>query len=95
MSVFMRLYPELICSVKPCVLTVADDCVGRGLISQDAYELIVERTDWIKKDKARCLLDNIRTTITFRPLALENFASVLLEVEDCKVVAKKLQQYMW
>ncbi len=95
MSVFMRLYSELICTVKPCVLTVADDCVGRGLISQDAYELIVKRTDWIDTDQARCLLDNIRTTITFRPLALEDFASVLLEVEDCRVVARKLRQYMW
>ncbi len=95
MSVFMRLYPELICSVKPSVLTIADDCVGRGLISQDAYDQIVKRTDWIDTDQARCLLDNIRTTITFRPLALEDFASVLLKVEDCKIVARKLRQYMW
>ena len=90
----MSVYPDLVLSVKPCVLTVADHCVSRRLISEDVYDQIIKRGDWIDTDKARCLLSNVRTLLSATPQALEEFVSVLFEIEDCKSVAEKIQQQL-
>ena len=88
---FLSVYPDLIHSVKPCVLAVADHCLSDGLISHNIYEKIYKRDDWIDTDKARVLLDNIRTVLSVTPLALNKFVSVLFKVGDCKFVAEKIQ----
>ncbi len=93
-TLFLRFYPDLICAVKLCVLNLADQCLSKGLISECVYEQITKRTDWVDTDKARCLLDNIRTLISVTPQVLDIFLSVLFQEEDCKLVAKKLQLHL-
>ncbi len=94
LSVFMSVYPDLVHSVTPCVETVADRCISCGLISRNIYEQIIKRRDWIDTDQTRCLLNSIRSLLSVTPQALEDFVTVLLEVEDCKFVAKKMQQQL-
>ncbi len=94
MTSFLSVYKELMCSVKPCVMDLADSCLGCGLISQDSYEKILKKENWIDSDKARCLLDNVRQTLSVTPQALNTFVSVLLEAEDCKCVAEKIRKLL-
>ncbi len=88
------MYEDLMHSVKPCVMDLAVSCLSRGLISQDSYEKILKRKDWVDSDQAGCLLDNVRQTLSVTPQALNTFVSILLEVEDCKCVAEKLQKLL-
>ena len=92
LSVFMSMYSDLMYSVKPCVETVADRCYSRKLIVEDIYEQIIKRRDWIDTDQTRCLLESIRSLLSVTPQALEDLVTVLLEVENCKFVAEKIQQ---
>ncbi len=86
------MHSDLINSIEPCVLTIADDCYTRKLISRDTYDEIIERQDWTKKDKARGLLKNINSVISVISHALQDFVSVLLDSGDCDTVAQRMQQ---
>ncbi len=88
------MYPELINSVKLCVMSIADLCFGVGLISQYTYDQLIERVDWINTDKARILLSSIRTALSTKLTALKEFVSVLFESGECNDVAKKIQHQL-
>ncbi len=92
LSIFLSVYPDLVRSVKPCVMTVADHCYSIGLISHDMYEQLLERETWINVEKTRNLLNNIRTVLSSRPTALKEFVTVLSQVDYCRQVADKIQQ---
>ncbi len=91
MSVFLSVYPDLVLSVKPCVMTVADHCYSKGFLSQYIYDQLIQRVDWIDTDKARILLSNIRTVLLSTPDVLTEFTTILSKVDDCKLVADKIQ----
>ncbi len=93
MSVFLSVYPNLVLSVTPCVMTVADHCCSIGLITEDTYDQLVQR-DLTDKHKARILLGNVRTVLSSRPSALKEFVNVLFETGECKHVADKIQQLL-
>ncbi len=88
------MYPDLVHSVTPCVMTVADHCYSIGLISQCTYDQLRERKDLIGKDRARTLLDNIRTVFSSRPSVLKEFVTVLSQTGECNDVADKIQQQL-
>ncbi len=88
LSIFLSVYLDLVLSVKPCVMTVADHCYSIGLISPDMYEQLLQREAWINVEKTRNLLNNIRTV----PTALKEFVTVLSQVDYCRQVADKIQQ---
>ncbi len=92
MSLFLSVYPDLVLSVKPCVMTVADHCYSKGLISPDMYDQLLQRQNWIDVEKTRNLLSSIRTVLSSRPSALKEFVTILSEVDYCKQVADKIQQ---
>ncbi len=94
MSVFLSVYPDLVLSVKPCVMTVADHCYSIGLVTEDAYDQLVQRMDLTDKHKARILLGNVRTVLSSRPSALKEFVNVLFQTGECKLVADKIQQLL-
>ncbi len=94
MSVFLSVYPDLVLSVKPCVMTVADHCYSIGLITEDAYDQVIQRVDLIDKHKARILLGNVRTVLSSRPSALKEFVTVLYQTGECNDVADKIQQQL-
>ncbi len=94
MSVFLSVYPDLVLSVKPCVMTVADHCYSIGLVTEDSYDQLVQRVDLTDKHKARILLGNVRTVLSSRPSALKEFVNVLFQTGECKHVADKIQQLL-
>ena len=94
LSVFLRVYPDLVHSVTPCVMTVADHCYSIGLISPDVYEQLLQRETWINVEKTRNLLNNIRTVLSSRPTALKELVTVLSQVDYCRQVADKIQQQL-
>ncbi len=94
LSIFLSVYPDLVHSVTPCVMTVADRCYSKGLISPDTYEQLLQRETWINVEKTRNLLNNIRTVLPSRPTALKEFVTVLSQVDYCRQVADKIQQQL-
>ncbi len=92
MSIFLSVYPDLVLSVTPCVMTVADHCYGKGLISPDMYGQLLQRQNWIDVEKTRNLLSSVRSVLSSRPSALKEFVTILSEVDYCKPVADKIQQ---
>ncbi len=94
MSIFLRVYPDLIHSVMPCVMTVADHCYSEELISPDMYDQLLQRQNWIDVEKTRNLLSSIRTVLSSRPTALKEFVTVLSQVDYCRQVADKIQQQL-
>ncbi len=94
LSIFLNVYPDLVLSVKPCVMTVADHCYSIGLISLDMYDQLCQRQNWIDVEKTRNLLSSIRTVLSTRPTALEEFVTVLSQVDYCRQVADKLKQQL-
>ncbi len=91
LSIFLRVYTDLVRSVTPCVMTVADHCYSIGLISRYTNRQLCQRRDLIDEDKARILLDNIREVFSSEHAALKDFVTVLYETE-CNDVADKIQQ---
>ncbi len=94
LSIFLSVYPDLVHSVKPCVMTVADHCYSVGLISQYTYDQFRERKDLIDEDRARTLLDNIRRVFSSRPSALKEFVTVLFQTGECNHLADKIQRQL-
>ncbi len=94
LSVFLSVYPDLVLSVTLCVMTVADHCYGIELVTEDAYDQLVQRGDLIDQHKARILLGNVRTVLSSRPSALKEFVNVLFQTRECKHVADKIQQLL-
>ncbi len=94
MSIFLRLYPDLVHSVKHCVLTVAVHCYSIGLITKYTYEQIIQRVGLTDQHKAIILLDNVHTVLSSKPSALKEFNTVLFQTGDCKPVANKIQQLL-
>ncbi len=92
LSVFLSVYPDLVLSVKPCVMTVADHCYSIGLITEDTYDQLVQR-DLTDKHKARILLGNVRTVLS-SPSALKEFVNVIFRTGECNDVADKIQQQL-
>ncbi len=92
MTIFLNVYPDLVHSVTPCVMTVADHCFSIGLISPDMYDQLLQRQDWIDVDKTRNLLSSIRTVLSTRPTALKEFVTVLSQVDYCRQMADKIKQ---
>ncbi len=79
MRLFLNVYPDLVLSVKHCVMTVADHCYSIGLISPDMYDQLLQRLNWIDVEKTRNLLSSIRTVLSTRPTALKEFVTVFLK----------------
>ncbi len=94
MSIFRSVYPDLVNSVKPCVMTVADHCYSIGLISQNTYDQLRDRKDLIDENKARTLLDNIRRVFSSRPSALKEFVTILFQTGECNHLAEKIQRQL-
>ncbi len=94
LSIFLSVYPGLVHSVTPCVMTVADLCYSKGLISPDMYDQLLQRQNWIDVEKTRNLLSSIRTVLSTRPTALKEFVTVLSQVDYCRQVADKIQQQL-
>ncbi len=94
MSIFLSVYPDLVHSVMPCVMTVADYCYSIGLMSQNIYDQLRERKDLTDEDRARTLLDNVRRVFSSRPSALKEFVTVLFQTGECNYVADKMQQQL-
>ncbi len=92
LSIFLSVYPDLVRSVTPCVMTVADHCYSIGLISPDMYDQLLQRQNWIDVEKTRNLLSSIRTVLSSRPTALKEFITVLSQVDYCRQVADQIQQ---
>ncbi len=92
LSIFLRVYPDLVRSVTPCVMTVADHCYSIGLISRCTNRQLCQRRDLIDEDKARILLDSIREVFSEHKV-LKDFITVLYETE-CNDVANKIQQQL-
>ncbi len=93
MSIFLSVYPDLVLSVKPCVMTVADHCYSIGLVTEDAYDQLVQR-NLTDKHKARILLGNVRSVLSSRSSALKEFVNVLFQTGECNDVADKIQQLL-
>ncbi len=91
MSIFLSVYPDLVRSVTPCVMPVADHCYSKGLISCYTNRQLCQRRDLIDEDKARVLLDYIREVFSSEHAALKDFVTVLYKTE-CNDVADKIQQ---
>ncbi len=94
LSIFLNVHPNLVSSVTPCVMTVADKCYSIGLISTDMYDQLLQRENWIDVEKTRNLLSSIRTVLSTRPTALKEFITVLSQVHYCRQVADKIQQQL-
>ncbi len=94
LSIFLSVYPDLVHSVKPCVMTVADHCYSIGLISQYAYDQLRVHKDLLDEDRARTLLDSIRRVFSSRPSAFKEFVTVLFQTGECNYVADKIQQQL-
>ncbi len=88
------MYPDLVLSVTPCVMTVADHCYSIGLVTEDTYDQLVQRVDLTDKHKARILFGNVRTVLSSRPSALKEFVNVLFRTGECNDVADKIQQQL-
>ncbi len=85
------MYSDLICSVEPSVMTVADRCYSQKLISSDMYDQLIQCPNWTDTNKTRNLLNNISKVIS-RPSALKDFVTILSQVDDCRQIADKIQQ---
>ncbi len=94
LSIFLSVYPDLVLSVKPCVMTVADHCYSIGLVSPDMYDQLLQHQNWIDVEKTRNLLSSIRTVLSTRPTALKEFVTVLSQVDYCRQVADQLKQQL-
>ncbi len=93
LTIFLSVYLDLVLSVKPCVMTVADHCYSKGLITADTYDQLVP-SGLNDKHKARILLGNVRTVLSSRPSALKEFVTILFQTGECNDVADKIQQQL-
>ncbi len=93
LTIFLRVYPDLVLSVKHCVMTVADHCYSIGLITEDTHDELVSSV-LNDKHKARILLGNVRTFLSSRPSALKEFVTILFQTGECNDVADKIQQQL-
>ena len=73
------MFPKLVEGLKSNVSTVADHCLGVGLISMETYDAITE-CNTTKADKTRVLLRNVRNAISLHSTSLHLFSSVLEDV---------------
>ncbi len=92
LTLFQKVYPDLVHSVTPCVMTVADYCYSNEVISRNTYDQLRQRKDLTDEDRARTLLDNVRRVISSRHSALKEFVTVLFQTGECNYVADKMQQ---
>ena len=83
------MFPKLVEGLKSNVSTVADHCLGVGLISMEAYDAITE-CNTTKADKTRVLLKNIRNAISLHPTSLHLFSSVLKDMGGCEDLVTQL-----
>ena len=87
----MNAYADLVVAVKPCVHSVADHCLSVGLLSEEAYNTIIQRHDLIDTHKARILLSNIRDAISQKPECLRHLITVLHNVRGCEGIVHRLE----
>lgn len=80
---------ELVTTIKHSVTTIADKCLGEGLISQETSSKISE-TDSTNADKARLLLDNLKATVTGTPESFYTFVTILDEEKSHKNIVEIL-----
>ena len=88
---FMSAYADLVVAMKPCVHSVADHCLSVGLLSEEAYDTIIQRHDLIDSHKARILLSNIRDAISQKPECLRHLITVLHNVGGCEGLVHRLE----
>ncbi len=93
MSIFRSVYSNLVRSVEPSVMTVADDCYSEHLISPDMYDQLIQCPNWTNAMKTRNLLNNISKVLS-RPSALKDFVTILSQVDDCRQIADEIQQQL-
>ena len=79
---------ELVVAIQSSVNTVADKCLGKGLITEETYNEVIQ-VDKEKSVKARNLLRNISGGIQEDPSCFDTLLKVLREA-SCGNVAEKL-----
>ena len=80
--VFKKLFPLLVKALKPSIKSVADECWGEDLISEETYDAVMD-LNLIDADKARKLLKNVRQTISCDPQAFEKFHVIIDKFGGC------------
>ena len=87
---FTNKFSELVSVVQHCVRQLSDECLAKGLLSQDNYSIILYK-DQVPADKARILLTNIRTDIDWDSKKFEEFLALLEVVPSCKEMVTDLR----
>ena len=72
----------LVKALKPSIKSVADECWGEDLISEETYDAVMD-LNLIDADKARKLLKNVRQTISCDPQAFEKFHVIIDKFGGC------------
>ena len=80
---------ELVTTIQHSVTTIADKCLGKGLISQETSSKISEINS-INLDKARLLLENLKATVIGTPTSLSTFITILEEEKSHKNIVEIL-----
>ena len=78
---FTNKFSELVSVVQHCVRQLSDECLAKGLLSQDNYSIILYK-DQVPADKARILLTNNYKN-RYR-LGFKEFLALLEVVPSCK-----------
>ena len=79
---FTNKFSELVSVVQHCVRQLSDECLAKGLLSQDNYSIILYK-DQVPADKARILLTNISTNIIRDHQKFKEFLDLLEVASSC------------
>ena len=74
-----QFLPDLVTAISDCVLSVSDQCLAKGLITESTYKRVLE-SGWTSMDRARTLLLAIHNSTETDSRCLEIFLSILDEV---------------
>ena len=90
---FLTMVPKLVKALQFCILSVADGCVSKRLVSKATYQSLLE-PNLTKDNKTRMLVVNVEHTIAQQEGAWNEFLAVLKSVGGCDNLVKEMSQVL-
>ena len=92
-QVFRTMFPKLVDVLQFRILSVADGCVGKGLVSMETYQSLLE-LNLTKGNKTRKLVENVEHTIAQQEGAWDEFLAVLTLEGGCDNLVKEMKSQL-
>ena len=86
-----QFLPDLVTAISDTVQPVSDQCLAKGLIPESDYKRVLE-SRWTSEDKARTLIQAVKTSTETDSRCLEMFLSILYKQPTCKKLVSTVRE---